>query len=432
MQPGDRRVEAGAEDRVDDQRAVADLGEVQLPRLAVGDLDDGEAEAAEDLEVDARVAAHVGDAADQEHRHVDAALQQRARDDEAVAAVVAAAAEHGDLPLEQIAVHRLHRRHHLAAGVLHQHERRDADVVDRAAIGFAHLGGVQDTHRLRALTQHDGHRHGCTPACLAPSDWHERARWYASRYGSHGQRQRPRLRSGARRHLGLRSRISLRRGRLRDAAHLQRPAVSLRPPHAAAAHVGRHARAADPADRRARSTRASARRCAPPASATAPDREAYIRILVTRGIGELTYDPAARPPPSIVVIVKPHVDPPREVFERGVKVSLVGVVRNHPGIGESADQVEQPAEQRAGDAGGASPRRVRRRDAELQGRARRVHAVEPVHREGRRGADAAASTRACCRASRASSCSRSAPRPASRSAKPCCTTRICSAPTRRS
>jgi branched-chain amino acid aminotransferase len=62
-----------------------------------------------------------------------------------------------------------------------------------------------------------------------------------------------------------------------------------------------------------------------------PDREAYIRILVTRGIGELTYDPAATPTPSVVVIVKPNVHPPREVFERGVKVSLVGVVRNHPG-----------------------------------------------------------------------------------------------------
>ncbi len=61
------------------------------------------------------------------------------------------------------------------------------------------------------------------------------------------------------------------------------------------------------------------------------DREAYIRILVTRGIGELTYDPAATPTPSIVVIVKPNVPPPREVFERGVKVALVGVVRNHPG-----------------------------------------------------------------------------------------------------
>jgi branched-chain amino acid aminotransferase len=63
----------------------------------------------------------------------------------------------------------------------------------------------------------------------------------------------------------------------------------------------------------------------------APGREAYIRILVTRGIGELTYDLSATPDPTVVVIVKPHVDPPREIFERGVKVSLVPVVRNHPG-----------------------------------------------------------------------------------------------------
>jgi branched-chain amino acid aminotransferase len=61
------------------------------------------------------------------------------------------------------------------------------------------------------------------------------------------------------------------------------------------------------------------------------EREAYIRILVTRGIGELTYDPAACPVSSVVVIVKPNVDPPKAVFERGVKVALVGVVRNHPG-----------------------------------------------------------------------------------------------------
>jgi branched-chain amino acid aminotransferase len=62
-----------------------------------------------------------------------------------------------------------------------------------------------------------------------------------------------------------------------------------------------------------------------------PEREAYIRILVTRGIGELTYDPAACPTPSVVVIVKPNVDPPAEVFQRGVKVTLVSTVRNHPG-----------------------------------------------------------------------------------------------------
>jgi branched-chain amino acid aminotransferase len=59
--------------------------------------------------------------------------------------------------------------------------------------------------------------------------------------------------------------------------------------------------------------------------------EAYIRILVTRGIGELSYDPAACPEPSIVVIVKPHMDPPSEAFERGVKAALVPIVRNHPG-----------------------------------------------------------------------------------------------------
>ena len=64
---------------------------------------------------------------------------------------------------------------------------------------------------------------------------------------------------------------------------------------------------------------------------TGAHNEAYIRILVTRGIGELTYDPAATPTPSIVVIVKPNVDPPADVFARGVKVSLVSVVRNHPG-----------------------------------------------------------------------------------------------------
>src|SRR5690242_8893779 len=52
-----------------------------------------------------------------------------------------------------------------------------------------------------------------------------------------------------------------------------------------------------------------------------PGHEAYIRILVTRGIGDLTYDPAACPEPSIVVIAKPHVEPRPEVFDNGVRVA---------------------------------------------------------------------------------------------------------------
>jgi len=59
--------------------------------------------------------------------------------------------------------------------------------------------------------------------------------------------------------------------------------------------------------------------------------EAYIRILITRGVGELTYDPAACPTPSVVVIVKPNVNPSAEAFERGVRAALVPIVRNHPG-----------------------------------------------------------------------------------------------------
>ena len=52
---------------------------------------------------------------------------------------------------EQVVVHRFDRRHDLPAGVLHQHERRDADLVDRAPIGFAHLRGVQDSHPWSSL-----------------------------------------------------------------------------------------------------------------------------------------------------------------------------------------------------------------------------------------------------------------------------------------
>lgn len=59
--------------------------------------------------------------------------------------------------------------------------------------------------------------------------------------------------------------------------------------------------------------------------------EAYIRVLLTRGVGELTYDPQATPRPSVVIIVKPNVDPPAASFERGVKVCLSPILRNHPG-----------------------------------------------------------------------------------------------------
>lgn len=66
------------------------------------------------------------------------------------------------------------------------------------------------------------------------------------------------------------------------------------------------------------------------AAADFGSRELYIRMLVTRGIGELTYDLKATPAPSIVIIVKPHVELARDVYEKGVKATIVSIVRNHP------------------------------------------------------------------------------------------------------
>jgi branched-chain amino acid aminotransferase len=72
-------------------------------------------------------------------------------------------------------------------------------------------------------------------------------------------------------------------------------------------------------------------RCRETIRAAALDEEAYVRVLVTRGIGELSYDLTGCPSPSIVVIVKPHVAPLPEVYDRGVKVAIVPIIRNHPG-----------------------------------------------------------------------------------------------------
>jgi branched-chain amino acid aminotransferase len=60
-------------------------------------------------------------------------------------------------------------------------------------------------------------------------------------------------------------------------------------------------------------------------------REAYIRILLTRGVGELSYDLKATPAPSLVIIVKPFDEPPARMFDEGIRISLVSILRNHPG-----------------------------------------------------------------------------------------------------
>ena len=67
------------------------------------------------------------------------------------------------------------------------------------------------------------------------------------------------------------------------------------------------------------------------AAARVSSDEWYIRILLTRGIGELSYDIRATPQPSLVIIVKPFDPPPARVFADGIAIALVDILRNHPG-----------------------------------------------------------------------------------------------------
>jgi branched-chain amino acid aminotransferase len=66
-------------------------------------------------------------------------------------------------------------------------------------------------------------------------------------------------------------------------------------------------------------------------AAAGPMKEAYIRVLLTRGVGELNYDPRSTPDPTVVIIVKPLDEPPARVFENGINICVVDILRNHPG-----------------------------------------------------------------------------------------------------
>jgi len=66
-------------------------------------------------------------------------------------------------------------------------------------------------------------------------------------------------------------------------------------------------------------------------AAAAVEGDSYTRILVTRGIGELSYDVRATPVPSVVIIVKPQAPPDPRVRNEGIVISLVPILRNHPG-----------------------------------------------------------------------------------------------------
>jgi branched-chain amino acid aminotransferase len=59
-------------------------------------------------------------------------------------------------------------------------------------------------------------------------------------------------------------------------------------------------------------------------------RDAYVRLQISRGPGEIGLDPALCPAPTMVITAKPFHDYPETYFENGVDVAIVKTRRNHP------------------------------------------------------------------------------------------------------
>jgi len=70
----------------------------------------------------------------------------------------------------------------------------------------------------------------------------------------------------------------------------------------------------------------------------AGEPNAYVRIVVTRGAGEIALDPAAADEPRLIVIVKQVSLPPKSAYDDGVEVAIVGRSRSSPAApGQTVD-----------------------------------------------------------------------------------------------
>jgi branched-chain amino acid aminotransferase len=62
----------------------------------------------------------------------------------------------------------------------------------------------------------------------------------------------------------------------------------------------------------------------------AANPESYIRFIVTRGVGDISYHFERVQGPTVVIVVKPYEAFPERVYAEGIPVALVSVRRNHP------------------------------------------------------------------------------------------------------
>jgi branched-chain amino acid aminotransferase len=61
------------------------------------------------------------------------------------------------------------------------------------------------------------------------------------------------------------------------------------------------------------------------------ESEYYLRVILTRGVGDLGYDPALCQTPTLLIIARELISPPEWHFDQGIRLALVSIIRNHPG-----------------------------------------------------------------------------------------------------
>lgn len=59
--------------------------------------------------------------------------------------------------------------------------------------------------------------------------------------------------------------------------------------------------------------------------------DAYLRITVSRGVGDIGLDPSLCPNPTVVIMAKPLLPPSAQLYERGVSIIVAKTKRNLPG-----------------------------------------------------------------------------------------------------
>ena len=146
-----RRLEAGAQHRVHDEIGVQHIL-VAIEFLRAGDdVNRAVHGAGELVPRHGCVARDLLGRAEQERGYVEAGFGEQPRRHHAVAAVVAAAAEHGDAPRPRELLARKGR--HGRGGRAHQFNRRNPKPLRGGAVAGLHLGCGQNVHRIHSTTE---------------------------------------------------------------------------------------------------------------------------------------------------------------------------------------------------------------------------------------------------------------------------------------